>query len=123
MPSLKLVAIITIIIVAIAVVGVVGLSRSIFQKPENAGVYENDIAIIHKVFLSNSTRINTPYIREYSMPNGTWPNSMLVARNGLVWTVGTKSHTLISFDPKQGKIISAYPIKTNEEKINSKKAR
>jgi streptogramin lyase len=30
------------------------------------------------------------------------------------------SHTLISFDPKEGKIISTYPIKINEEKINSK---
>jgi streptogramin lyase len=100
--------------VAIAV-GVVALSGSIFQKPENVGVYENDISIIHKVFLSNSTHINTPYIREYSMPNGTWPNSILVARNGLVWTVGIKSHSLICFNPKQGKIISSFPITTNKE--------
>jgi sugar lactone lactonase YvrE len=54
------------------------------------------------------------------MPNGTWPNSILVARNGIVWTVGTKSHTLISFDPKQGKIKSSYPIITSEEKIHTK---
>jgi streptogramin lyase len=49
------------------------------------------------------------------MPNGTWPNSILVAINGLVWTVGIKSHTLICFDPKQGKIISSFPITTNKE--------
>ncbi len=54
------------------------------------------------------------------MPNGTWPNAILVARNGIVWTVGTISHTLIGFDPKQGKIISSYPIITSEQKINSK---
>src|SRR5207249_8712134 len=52
------------------------------------------------------------------MPNGTWPNGILVARNGKVWTVGTKSHTLISFDPKQGKIVSSYPIITSEEDAN-----
>jgi hypothetical protein len=40
----------------------------------------------------------------------------LVSKNGLVWTVGTKSHTLITFDPKQGKIISSYPITTNSNK-------
>ena len=52
------------------------------------------------------------------MPNGTWPNGILVARNGIVWTVGTMSHTLIGFDPKQGKIRSSYPIITPEEEAN-----
>jgi streptogramin lyase len=52
------------------------------------------------------------------MPNGTWPNGILVARNGIVWTVGTMSHTLIGFEPKQGKIRSSYPIITPEEKAN-----
>src|SRR5436305_13719281 len=77
------------------------------QNLENAGASKNEKAIIHQVFLNNLTHIDTPYVKEYSMPNGTWPNSILVARNGLVWTVGTKSDTLISFDPKQGKIISS----------------
>src|SRR5206468_6311190 len=74
---------------------------------------KNDNEIIRQVFLNNFTHINTPYVKDYSMPNGTWPNSILVARNGLVWTVGTKPHTLISFNPKQGKIISSYPIETD----------
>ena len=74
--------------------------------------------IIRQVFLNNSTHINSPYIKEYSMPNGTWPNSILVAKNGIVWTVGTKSHILISFDPKQGKILSSYPIIASGEKVN-----
>jgi streptogramin lyase len=110
----KLFAIITPIIVALILIKATDLS-TIAQKLENAAVSENDNAIIHKVFLNNSAHIDTPYIREYSMPNGTWPNSILVARNGLVWTVGIKSHSLICFDPKQGKIISSFPITTNKE--------
>src|SRR6266516_709792 len=85
----------------------------------NTKVYNNPInPIIHQVFLNNSTKIETPYVKEYSMPQGTWPNAILVARNGLVWTVGTMSHTLIGFDPKQGKIRSSYPIITSGEKDN-----
>jgi hypothetical protein len=44
--------------------------------------------------------LDTPYVIESSMPNGTWPNGILVDKHGTVWTVGTKSHTLIKFDPK-----------------------
>ncbi len=66
--------------------------------------------------LYNSTHIDTPYIKEYSMPNGTWPNGILVDKNGIVWTVGTKSHTLLSFDPNQGRIIAFYPIPQESQK-------
>jgi|GEM_PF-463322 len=76
---------------------------------------DGDNILIRKVLLNNSTHIDTPYVKEYSLPNGTWPNSILVARNGIVWTVGTKSNTLISFDPKQSKVMAAYPIITPEE--------
>src|ERR671931_2349291 len=65
----------------------------------------------------NSSHINSPYIKEYSMPKGTWPNGILVDKKGMVWTVGTKSQTLISFDPKQGRIVSEYPIKKNGYEI------
>ena len=66
--------------------------------------------------LYNSTHIDTPYIKEYSMPNGTWPNGILVDKNGIVWTVGTKSHTLLSFDPNQGRVIASYPIPQESQK-------
>lgn len=66
-----------------------------------------------KIPFQDSSRINSPYIREYSMPYGTWPNGILVAKNGIVWTVGAKSHSLISFDPKEGKIISEYLLNEN----------
>ena len=124
MPSVKLVVIIPVIIGVIVVAGV-GFSISSRpagnnEKPntnqefkqlsriDSTQVYNNPI--IHQVFLNNSTHVDTPYIKEYSMPNGTWPNAILVARNEIVWTVGTMSHTLVSFDPKQGKIRSSYPI-------------
>ncbi len=63
------------------------------------------------------TRINTLYVKEYSLPAGTWPNAILVDRNGMVWTAGSRSHTLISFDPKQGQIKSLYPI-TEDKTFN-----
>ena len=87
------------------------------------GLTKSDNILLHKFLLNNSTHIDTRYVKEYSMRNGTWPNSILVARNGIVWTVGTQSHTLISFDPKQGKIKSSYPIIATEQKINSKNNR
>ena len=118
MPSVKFLVTISVIIGIIVVVGVVfSISlRPGFPTRNN----EKPNTTIHQIFLNKSTHIDTPYIKEYSMPNGTWPNAILIARNGIVWTVGTISHTLISFDPKQGKIISSYPIITSEQKINSK---
>jgi streptogramin lyase len=133
MPSVKLVVTISVIIGVIAIVGV-GFSISSRpagnnEKPntnqefkqlsriDSTQVYNNPI--IRQVFLNNFTHIDTPYIKEYSMPNGTWPNAILVARNGIVWTVGTMSHTLISFDPKQGKIISSNPIIAQHEEAGT----
>ena len=116
MPSVRLVAAISVII---GVIVVVGVGFSISSRPGfPAGNNEKPNTTIHQVFLSNSTNIDTPYVKEYSMPQGTWPNAILVARNGIVWTVGTMSHTLIGFDPKQGKIRSSYPIITPEEEAN-----
>jgi streptogramin lyase len=114
MPSVRFVATISVILGIIVIVGVL---FSISSRPGlPAGNNEKSNTTIHPVFLNNSTNIDTPFVKEYSMPNGTWPNAILVARNGLVWTVGTMSHTLIGFDPKQGKIRSSYPIITPEEK-------
>jgi len=115
MPSVRFLAIISIII-GIIVIAAVGFSISRPGFP--AGNNEKTNTTIHQVFLNKSTHIDTPYVKEYSMPNGTWPNGILVARNGIVWTVGTMSHNLIGFDPKQGKISSSYPIITPEEEAN-----
>lgn len=70
---------------------------------------------------SNSTILQTEFAKEYPMPPGTWPNGIMVDRNGIVWTVGTMSNTLISFDPRQEKIKSVYPIPDkNADNIETK---
>ena len=116
MPSVRLVATISVII---GIIVIVGVGFSISSRPGfSAGNNEKPNTTIHQVFLNNSTNIDTPFVKEYSMPKGTWPNAILVARNGIIWTVGTMSHTLIGFEPKQGKIRSSYPIITPEEKAN-----
>jgi len=116
MPSVRLVATISVII---GIIVIVGVGFSISSRPGfPAGNNEKPNTTIHQVFLNNSTNIDTPFVKEYSMPKGTWPNAILVARNGIIWTVGTMSHTLIGFDPKQGKIRSSYPIITPEEEAN-----
>jgi streptogramin lyase len=133
MPAVKLVITISVIIGVIVVVGV-GFSISSrpagnnekpntnqefkqLSRTDSIQVYNNPI--IRQVFLNNSTHVDTPYIKEYSMPNGTWPNAILVARNGIVWTVGTMSHMLIGFDPKQGKIKSSNPIIAQREETGT----
>lgn len=60
--------------------------------------------------------IDTPYVTEYSLPNGTWPNGILVDRNGIVWVAGS-SHSLLSFDPNSGQIKSVYPIKVESSNV------
>ncbi|MGH9978950.1 MAG: hypothetical protein ACRD8Z_24420, partial [Nitrososphaeraceae archaeon] len=59
---------------------------------------------------SNVTSLRSQFVKEYHMPSGSWPNGIMVDRNGIVWTVGTMSNTLISFGPTQEKIKSVYPI-------------
>jgi virginiamycin B lyase len=59
---------------------------------------------------SNATIVQTEFAKEYPMPPKSWPNGIMVDRNGTVWTVGTMSNTLISFDPKKERIKSIYPI-------------
>jgi streptogramin lyase len=99
MPSVKFLLSIS---VTIGIIVIVGVAFSISSRPGfPTGNNEKPNTTIHQVFLNNSTNIDTPFVKEFSMPNGTWPNAILVARNGIVWTVGTKSHTLIGFDPKQ----------------------
>lgn len=53
---------------------------------------------------------NNPYIKEHSLPIGTWPNGILVDKNGIIWIAGSKTDSLFRFDTNQGKILS-YPIR------------
>ncbi len=61
---------------------------------------------------------DTPYIKEYSLPNGTGPNAILVDKNEMVWTVGSTLHILFKFDPTK-KLVYSYPI---IEKLGDKEA-
>src|SRR6476619_1653311 len=67
--------------------------------------------------------IPTQYVKEYTLPNGTWHNGILVDSGGTVWTVGTKSNNLISFDPINGKVLSSYPLKSQDFNNDSKRSR
>ena len=62
--------------------------------------------------------ISSPYITEYSLPKGTWPSAILVDKNGIIWTVGAKSHILFSFDQKKGEFKS-YPISEDKASGNN----
>jgi len=65
----------------------------------------------------NANYAINPYIKEYSLPDGTWPNGILVDKNGIVWIAGSKINSLFRFDPKQEKIES-YPIEDDNSQYN-----
>jgi len=50
-----------------------------------------------------------PYVKEYSLPEGTWPNGILVDKNGIVWIAGSKINSLFRFDANLGELES-HPI-------------
>lgn len=57
--------------------------------------------------------ISSPYAKEFKLPDGTWPNGILVDSAGVVWAVGSKSHNLVSFDP-ESRESRFYPVQTPE---------
>jgi len=58
--------------------------------------------------IPNEKRAN-PYVKEYSLPEGTWPNGILVDKNGIVWIAGSKINSLFRFDANLGELES-HPI-------------
>jgi streptogramin lyase len=56
-----------------------------------------------------------PYVKEYSLPHGTWPNGILVDKKGSVWVAGSQIHKLFKFDPKQEKIVETFQLGTQDE--------
>lgn len=57
---------------------------------------------------------SSPYVKEFQLVNGTWPNGMLVDTGGTVWTVAARSHSLVSFDPASSEA-KYYPIPGGSE--------
>lgn len=52
---------------------------------------------------------NSTFVTLYSMPNGTAPNSILVDKDGMVWTTSSKQNILYRLDPKND-LIKKYEI-------------
>ncbi len=113
MTSTRLVIITSIIILAIA--GFVLLNFVVLTTENKKSSAENRASDLTSVSLqhANTSEIQSPlknaYVTVFSLPNGTGPNGVLVDRNGLVWTSGSFSHTLLRLDPKGG-TLESYPI-------------
>lgn len=81
------------------------------QLPTN-----NDNKIPNKLVVSN------PYVKEYSLPEGTWPNGILVDKNGVVWTAGSKKHELFKLSPEKEyfssfQIINNVGVETSDQSL------
>ena len=87
------------IILAIVVVGII---VSVFAFFENAG------------HTPNLVKTSGQYVKEYSLPDGTGPNALLVDNSGTVWISASNSGNLLSLDPASGTITN-YPIKDDSE--------
>jgi virginiamycin B lyase len=48
---------------------------------------------------NDSSTSSNPYVKEFSLPEDTWPNGIRVDREGTVWTVGARTQSLIALDP------------------------
>jgi streptogramin lyase len=101
-----------IIIVAVAMSMIPNIARN-NQSSDNksSGIFNQEKSDNNKIANNNvsSSSFTSPYVREYKLSTGTFPNGILVDRNGTVWTVGSQSHSLIAFRPKEEKIAS-YPL-------------
>ncbi|HXU95413.1 MAG TPA: two-component regulator propeller domain-containing protein [Candidatus Nitrosotalea sp.] len=79
------------------------------------------VAVIVSVFVLFENRQNDDqnhensqdqYVKEYSLPDGTRPNAILVDNDGTVWIASSNSGKLLSLDPQNG-VITNYSIKEN----------
>ena len=107
MPSIKW--IILIIVVAVIATFTFGTLSNISKSNE-----KNSESVL---ILDEKNKSNNLYVKEYSLPQGTWPNGMLVDKNGIVWIAGSKINSLFRFDPMQEKIES-YKIEENKSQNN-----
>jgi virginiamycin B lyase len=103
-------AMVTIIAVAISMIPDISRNDQ-SSNSNNTGALSQEKSDNNNKIANNtaSFSFSSPYVREYRLPSGTFPNGILVDRNGTVWTVGSQSHTLIAFTPSEEKIKS-YPL-------------
>ncbi|MDE1872600.1 MAG: hypothetical protein KGH99_03880 [Thaumarchaeota archaeon] len=50
------------------------------------------------------TLSQNPYLQEYSLPDNSGPNGLIVDKTGTVWVTSSKSDMLYSFDQKSGQL-------------------
>ena len=78
-------------------------------------------------FFENTWQNNTPklvksqgqYVKEYSLPDETGPNALLVDNDGTVWISASNSGNLLSLNPASGTLTN-YPIRDDSEPKNVK---
>ena len=99
MPSIKWIILVASITVFVLVFAAANLSH-LNEKNLGTGLDSNN----------NLNQTINPYVKEYSLPVGAWPNGILVDKNGIIWIAGSKIDSLFRFDTGQGKIES-YPIR------------
>lgn len=113
MASVRLIVVIVVVSIAVASVAAVSLYGQYGQIPSESvdKIAGKDITIKPAQQQNTDSVIVIPsiYANEFVVPKGTWPNGILVDSKGTIWTVGSKTHDLIAFDPKKGKAKS-YPI-------------
>lgn len=112
MSSLKLVITIGTISAVIAAAAAIALYAQIVASTTNENPSVTS-STIEEVKGNSDVVISSPYVKEFPLPNETWPNGILVDSKGIVWTVGSKSHALISFNPEQGRTKS-YSVPSSE---------
>lgn len=61
--------------------------------------------------------IRGTYVTLYPLPNGTAPNSILVDKEGAIWSVGSKIHDLFRFDPNTN-VLKEYEIPGEQDNNN-----
>jgi streptogramin lyase len=102
-----------VIIIVVAISMIPNVSRNDQRSNNNSsssGTFNQQKAENSKIATSNiSSSFASPYVREYKLSSGTFPNAILVDRNGTVWTVGSQSHSLLAFTPSEEKI-KPYPL-------------
>lgn len=103
----------------VAIAGIVLFSFGNFVAEDKKSLIDNHAAELPIVTTHDNVSENIPipiknsYVTVFSLPNGTGPNGILADKNGLVWTSGSFSHTLIRLDPKDG-VLKSYAIPENK---------
>lgn len=105
------------IIIAVSIAAIAaGITVYYSQPSAPAGKKESGIGLVVSESKSAGSSIVTPnpYVKEFQLPKDNFPNGILVDRSGTVWAVGSKSKSLIAFDPEE-KRAKSYSISSGSD--------